>query len=116
VAVTVLTSLDKNDFSELGISRSMEDQVLQMANLAKECGLSGVVASPMEVEWLRKNLGPDFTIVVPGIRPAEAGLDDQKRIATPAEAITRGASYIVVGRPILKANDPVQAIEEILGS
>jgi orotidine-5'-phosphate decarboxylase len=116
VAVTVLTSMDRHDIVELGISRSVEKQVLTLAGFARDAGLDGIVASPLEASLVREAYGPDFLNVVPGIRPAEAGVDDQKRVSTPREAIARGASYIVVGRPILKAPDPVAAVEEILSS
>lgn len=114
LGVTVLTSLSGDDLAELGIAGSPEDAVVRLAQLAKQAGLDGVVASPREITALRKALGPDFIIVTPGIRPATAGANDQVRIATPASAIRAGASYIVVGRPITEAADPVAAAEAIV--
>lgn len=114
LGVTVLTSLAGKDLAELGIAGSPEDAVVRLALLAKQAGLDGVVASPREIAALRKALGPEFIIVTPGIRPATAGADDQVRIATPASAIQAGASYIVVGRPITEAADPVAAADAIV--
>lgn len=114
LGVTVLTSLSGDDLGELGITGTPEDAVVRLAQLAKQAGLDGVVASPREIAALRKALGPDFIIVTPGIRPATAGANDQVRIATPASAIRAGASYIVVGRPITEAADPVAAAEAIV--
>lgn len=114
LAVTVLTSLEQQNLSrELGIDRNLEEVVLGWAGLAKEAGLDGVVASPLEIEALRSALGPDFLIVTPGIRPAGSGYQDQKRVLTPAEAVRRGASYLVIGRPITAAPDPVAAARSI---
>ena len=114
LGVTVLTSLSGGDLAELGIADSPEDAVVRLALLAKQAGLDGVVASPREITALRKALGPEFVIVTPGIRPAAAGADDQVRIATPSSAIQAGASYIVVGRPITEAADPVAAANAIV--
>lgn len=115
VAVTVLTSLTDTILAEeLGVSRSTEAQVVALAKLAQDSGLDGVVASPKEVRAIREACGPDLIIVTPGVRPAWAGADDQKRVATPAEAICDGANYVVVGRPVLKASDPVEAAQTIL--
>lgn len=112
IAVTVLTSLD--DIKPLGISGSVEEQVLRLARLTKEAGLDGVVASPLEVAAIRKECGEKFVIVTPGIRPAGSEVGDQKRLATPEGAIANGADYLVVGRPILADPDPVAAAERIL--
>ncbi len=115
LGVTVLTSLGTEELrSEIGIDRSPLDQVLFWAELARECGLSGVVASPREVSAIRARCGKDFLIVSPGIRPAGAVPDDQIRISTPAAALRAGADYLVVGRPIVKAADPLQAAREII--
>jgi orotidine-5'-phosphate decarboxylase len=118
LAVTVLTSMDENALKKVGIGAIIRDEVDALARLAKEAGLDGVVASPRETRMIREALGPSFLIVTPGVRPAWAGVDDQKRIATPKEAIDDGASFIVVGRPVTAAQDPAAAarriIEEIL--
>lgn len=114
LAVTVLTSMDENALKNTGINDNISSQVVRLAKLAKEAGLDGVVASPQEARLVREAIGKDFLIVTPGVRPASAGAGDQKRVATPKEAITQGADFIVVGRPILEAKDPVQAAVEIL--
>jgi orotidine-5'-phosphate decarboxylase len=115
LGVTVLTSMDASGLSELGVSVSPEAQVSRLGQLASDAGLTGLVCSPLEVGMLRKQLPAGIQLVTPGIRPAgEAGGDDQKRIMTPADAARAGSSYIVVGRPILKAKDPVAATRAIL--
>ncbi|MEI7435732.1 MAG: orotidine-5'-phosphate decarboxylase [bacterium] len=114
VAVTVLTSLDRNDLQELGVQREPSDQVLALADLALACGLDGLVCSAQEVAALRRRLGPDPILVTPGIRMAEGVVGDQKRVATPAAAVRAGASYLVVGRPILEAADPASAARTVL--
>lgn len=113
IAVTVLTSMGKNNLTELGINNSVENQVLKLASLAKISGLHGVVCSAMEAEQLRKVHNKDFLLVTPGIRPVNANLDDQTRVLTPSKALSMGASYLVVGRPITQANDPIQALNKI---
>jgi len=113
IAVTVLTSMAAEDLEEVGLSGSPEDNVLRLATLAQEAGLSGVVCSPREVGPLRQELAQDFLLVTPGIRPAGADKGDQRRIMTPCEAIELGADYLVIGRPITAAADPVVALEAI---
>ncbi|MDP3790486.1 MAG: orotidine-5'-phosphate decarboxylase [Candidatus Omnitrophota bacterium] len=114
IAITVLTSMDENSLKKIGIDDNMETQVLKLAKLAEGSGLDGVVASPAEVKLIRKNLGKDFLIVTPGVRPSWAAKGDQKRVATPKEAIDNGADFIVVGRPIIEAADPVEAAKRVL--
>ena len=115
LGVTILTSIDETGFQRnFGSERSLTQQVLYFAQLAQEAGLDGVVASPLEIEPIRKICGDQFLIVTPGIRPKWAETGDQRRITTPAEAINRGADYIVVGRPIIEADDPLEATEMIL--
>jgi orotidine-5'-phosphate decarboxylase len=109
LAVTILTSHDAGTLQEVGISGTPATRALELAKLAKEAGVDGVVASAHEVAAIRKACGPKFLIVVPGVRPANAAINDQSRIATPAEAIRAGADYLVVGRPITAAGDPRQA-------
>jgi orotidine-5'-phosphate decarboxylase len=115
LGVTVLTSTDAAGLNEIGIAASPADQVARLGQLATASGLRGLVCSPLEVELLRRVLPTSTQLVTPGIRPAgEAGSDDQKRIMTPAEAARAGSSFIVVGRPILKAADPAAAARAIL--
>ncbi|MBF0537231.1 MAG: orotidine-5'-phosphate decarboxylase [Nitrospirae bacterium] len=116
LAVTVLTSINDDILSrELVVGQRVGEQVVHLARLAKGAGVDGVVASPREVGAIREACGGDFTILTPGIRPLwSAGKDDQKRITTPKEAIALGANYIVVGRPILRAGDMVEATRRIL--
>ena len=114
LAVTVLTSMDANELAGIGITATPADQVLQLAKLAVQSGIDGIVCSPEEVALLRKETGPDTLLVIPGIRPAGSAVGDQKRVATPARAIADGASMLVVGRPVTRAADPVAATEAIL--
>lgn len=114
IAVTVLTSMDENSWQELNNKLTIKEQVTELAKLAKESGLDGVVASPQEAKEIKKVCGKDFLIVTPGIRQAIDSKDDQSRIATPSEAIKAGASHIVVGRPITQANDPIEAVRLIV--
>jgi orotidine-5'-phosphate decarboxylase len=115
LGVTVLTSMDAPGLAEIGVSVAPAAQVSRLGALATSAGLRGLVCSPLEVQMLRTQLPSDVQLVTPGIRPAgEAGGDDQKRIMTPAEAACAGSSYIVVGRPILKAKDPAAAARAIL--
>lgn len=114
VAITVLTSMDQDALSEVGVTDAVADEAARLARLAQENGIDGIVCSPMEAESMRALLGSDAWIVTPGVRPAGAALGDQSRVATPAQAIERGASHIVVGRPITGADDPVAAYEAIV--
>lgn len=114
IGVTVLTSMDAQDWTGLGHTGTIADAVLRRAKLAQEAGLDGVVASPAETAEIRRACGDDFLIVTPGIRPAGASHDDQRRVMTPAGAMRAGASQIVVGRAIYAAENPRAAAEEIL--
>jgi orotidine-5'-phosphate decarboxylase len=113
LAVTVLTSLDDRDLDAVGQRGPALDQVRRLAALTQACGLDGVVCSAAEVAALRQDLGPDFLLVVPGIRPVWSGSDDQKRMMTPVEAVNAGASHLVIGRPITRAPDPADAVRRI---
>ncbi|MBT5231344.1 MAG: orotidine-5'-phosphate decarboxylase [Methylococcales bacterium] len=113
ISVTILTSLSEEEVVEIGYTDSIENQVKRFALLAEDCGLDGVVCSPKEIEILRQSVGVDFQLVTPGIRPASASVDDQKRIMTPDQAISTGASYLVIGRPITKAEDPIAVLDSI---
>jgi len=115
LAVTVLTSLDGNDLEKIGVRGTVEDSVVRLATIALANGCQGVVASAREASTLRAELGEDFAIVTPGVRPAGGSVGDQVRVATPAEAIASGSSYIVVGRPITDAPDPAGEARAILG-
>lgn len=112
-AVTILTSHTQNDLSTVGITISMEECVTQLANKARQAGCDGVVCSALEAGTLREKLGADFILVTPGIRPDGEMLNDQKRAVSPARAIETGANYLVIGRPITDAEDPVQALLNI---
>ena len=115
VAVTVLTSLDEAALrEEVGIPEPVQTRVLAWARLAKEAGLDGVVASPLEAAAIREACGEDFLIVTPGVRPSKASPGDQRRVLTPAEAVRAGADYLVVGRPVIAAPNPLRAAEEIV--
>ncbi len=113
IAVTVLTSLSTHDLSELGLTSSVEEQVIRLAKLTRSAGLDGIVCSPQEVSIMRKHMDQDFKLITPGIRPAGSANEDQKRVMTPAEAITMGSDYLVIGRPITQATDPMQALRDI---
>ncbi len=115
LAITVLTSMDAAEWSGLGHTVSIADQALHLARLASQAGLDGIVASPREAPLIRRECGPDFLIVTPGVRPAGTASNDQSRVATPAEALTAGASHLVIGRPITAASDPAAAAAAILG-
>tara|TARA_B100001248_G_scaffold217689_1_gene172877 strand:+ start:2013 stop:2726 length:714 start_codon:yes stop_codon:yes gene_type:complete len=114
LGVTVLTSMDEAGLQELSISQSPQERVVHLAKLGVEAGLPGLVCSALELPVLRKELGPSPLLVTPGIRPAGSATDEQKRVTTPKDAAQQGASFIVVGRPILKAQDPQNAVETIL--
>jgi orotidine-5'-phosphate decarboxylase len=114
VAVTILTSLDTKALFEMGWEMPMDEQVQRLALLAQECGIDGVVCSPREIQVVRKVVEPKFKIVTPGIRLPDQSLDDQQRIASPREALSSGADYIVVGRPVTQAADSRSALERLL--
>ncbi|MCF6180277.1 MAG: orotidine 5'-phosphate decarboxylase, partial [Geopsychrobacter sp.] len=114
LAVTILTSSTEETLRGVGIDRPVADMVPRLAKLAQDAGFDGVVASPKEVGLIRRACGDDFAIVTPGVRPAFAALDDQKRVTTPADAIGAGATHLVVGRPISAAVDPTTAAGLIL--
>jgi orotidine-5'-phosphate decarboxylase len=116
IAVTMLTSLGDEDLPSVGLTPPVGDQVLRLASLAQQSGLDGVVCSAHEIARLRQELGPDFLLVVPGIRPAGAALGDQRRVMGPAEARDAGANILVIGRPITGAADPALAAREIAQS
>jgi orotidine-5'-phosphate decarboxylase len=114
LAVTVLTSLNHRDLGMVGVTGGVENQVARLARLARRAGMDGVVASPLEIARIRRLAGPGFLVVTPGIRPEHADLDDQKRVMTPGEAMRVGADYVVVGRPIRDAPDPLAVARNIL--
>lgn len=114
LAVTVLTSLNKSDLQRVGVDGEVADQVIRLALLTRQAGMDGVVASPQEVAPIRAACGRRFIIVSPGVRPQRAKRNDQRRVMTPEETIRAGADYIVVGRPIMEAKDPMSAAQEII--
>src|SRR5690606_35414234 len=113
IAVTVLTSMNQNELHQIGVPGKLQEQVLSLARLTQEAGLDGVVCSAMEAIDLRDTIGNEFLLVTPGIRPANVALNDQTRVVTPALALSFGASYLVIGRPISQASDPLQALNAI---
>ena len=113
IAVTLLTSMAQQDLADIGIAATPAEMVLRLASLARDSGLDGVVCSAQEAALLRKQCGKDFCLVTPGIRPAQASPDDQSRVMTPLAALQAGSSYLVIGRPITKAADPLQALIDI---
>ncbi len=113
LGVTVLTSQTEATFSEIGVNRSMTEQVIALARLAKATGITGLIASPLELEPLRREIGKSLVIVTPGVRPTWSEAGDQKRFTTPADAINLGADYLVIGRPITGAADPKAAFSRI---
>ena len=116
IAVTVLTSMEDLDLLQIGINASLREQVLRLAHLTQRAGLDGVVCSPQEVEILRNACGEDFKLVTPGIRPIGADFGDQRRVMTPTAAIRAGSDYLVIGRPITKADNPVEVLRSINAS
>ena len=113
IAVSVLTSMDSGGLSEIGLDVSAEEQVLNLSALSKQCGLDGVVCSAQEASLLRRNMGDNFVLVTPGIRPKGSAKGDQSRIMTPEAAIVAGSSYLVIGRPITQAGNPANIIDSI---
>jgi orotidine-5'-phosphate decarboxylase len=113
IAVTLLTSMEPTDLRDIGISGEPQDIVRRLALLARDCGLEGVVCSALEAAELRNMIGNDFCLVTPGIRPAGTSPDEQKRITTPSQAISGGANYLVIGRPITHASDPVLVLQQL---
>jgi orotidine-5'-phosphate decarboxylase len=120
IAVTMLTSMAQQDLADIGIAATPAEMVLRLAKLAQDSGLDGVVCSAQEAALLRKQCGDEFCLVTPGIRPLQASLDDQSRVMTPLAALQAGSSYLVIGRPITQAADPLQALldinQEIVGA
>ena len=114
IAVTVLTSMAQEDLAGIGITATPAEMVLRLALLARDSGLDGVVCSAQEAALLRQHCGSSFCLVTPGIRPADSAADDQSRIMTPSAALQNGASYLVIGRPITKAADPLLALQNIV--
>lgn len=113
IAVTLLTSMGPADMTEVGLTGEPQQAVSKLARLAQSCGLDGVVCSPQEASMLRRQGGSSFLLVTPGVRPADAAQDDQQRVATPRQAIADGADYLVIGRPITRAADPIAALRGI---
>lgn len=113
IAVTILTSMKEEDLQEIGIQSTVAEQVQRLASLVHDCKLDGVVCSSHEVGLLRQSIGTDFTLVTPGIRPSGSDTGDQKRIMTPKEAVGLGSSYLVIGRPITQAKDPMKVLSQI---
>ncbi|AEJ00321.1 orotidine 5'-phosphate decarboxylase [Nitrosomonas sp. Is79A3] len=113
IAVTLLTSMDENDLADIGLQGNPEQIVVRLARLTKDCALDGVVCSALEAANLRHQIGEDFCLVTPGIRPLNDRADDQKRITTPRQAIQKGSNYLVIGRPITQANDPLLMCQQL---
>jgi orotidine-5'-phosphate decarboxylase len=113
IAVTILTSMDASDLAAVGLTGTPEDNVLRLARLTQQAGLDGVVCSSKETKLLRKSLGADFKLVTPGIRPAGSRPDDQRRVVTPVDAVRNGASFLVIGRPVTQADDPIGVLRTI---
>ncbi|TFH91816.1 orotidine-5'-phosphate decarboxylase [Vibrio ouci] len=113
IGVTVLTSMEQSDLAGIGLDIAPQEQVIRLANLTKNSGLDGVVCSAQEASMLKSELGKEFKLVTPGIRPAGAAVGDQKRIMTPVDAVQAGSDYLVIGRPITQASDPAAVLAEI---
>ncbi|PTR17106.1 orotidine-5'-phosphate decarboxylase [Nitrosospira sp. Nsp2] len=113
IAVTLLTSMERSDLSDIGLEQDPKEVVARLAWLARDCGLDGVVCSALEAQSLRETMGVGFCLVTPGIRPANAALNEQKRVTTPREAIENGADYLVIGRPITQAEDPISMLRRL---
>ncbi|WP_457669021.1 orotidine-5'-phosphate decarboxylase [Thiolapillus sp.] len=116
IAVTILTSLGEEDLHEIGFAGTPGQNVLRLASLAESSGLDGVVCSPLEAAAIREQAAEDFLLVTPGVRPVSASLDDQKRVMTPADAMAAGSSYLVIGRPVTAAPNPLEALKDIHAS
>jgi len=116
IGVTVLTSMEDEDLAEVSVERSVDDQVLHLATLAKEANLDGVVCSAQEASLLKSTFGGTFNLVTPGVRLAGAGADDQRRVTTPMDAVALGSDYLVIGRPITQSPDPLATLKEINAS
>ncbi len=116
IAVTILTSLSEEELAEVGFSGSAADNVSRLAALAQSSGMHGVVCSPREAQQLRSDLGDEFLLVTPGVRPAGSDTADQRRVMTPQDAMNAGSNYLVIGRPITAAGDPLQALQQIADS
>ena len=114
LAVTILTSMDENALKEVGVQGSIQEEVGRLASLASKAGVDGVIASPQEIGIIRERCGEKFVIVTPGIRAPSDKKDDQKRTLTPREAVSAGANYLVIGRPIKEAKDPIEAVQKII--
>ncbi|MDC0494802.1 orotidine-5'-phosphate decarboxylase [bacterium] len=116
IGVTVLTSMEDEDLAEVSVERSVDDQVLHLATLAKQANLDGVVCSAQEARLLKSSFGGTFNLVTPGVRLAGAGADDQRRVTTPMDAVALGSDYLVIGRPITQSPDPLATLKEINAS
>ncbi|MCX7973824.1 MAG: orotidine-5'-phosphate decarboxylase [Candidatus Aminicenantes bacterium] len=114
IGVTILTSLNDEDLELLGLKEKIAPQILRLSHLARECGLDGCVCSPQEISLLRQEHGPEWLLITPGVRPAWAASNDQKRILSPAEALNLGASFLVIGRPIIGQPSPRQAFLKLI--
>ena len=116
IAVTVLTSMGREDLRDIGLDIEPFEQVKRLAKLTQDSGLDGVVCSAQEAKMLRQDLGAEFALVTPGIRPAGANADDQKRIVTPKQAMLDGSTHLVIGRPITQSENPSQTLQDILST